>query len=587
MVTDMQKDNGAPPGSDVLSVILEFSRAEQGGDPYAFRLGRLEYLLREADGSSETAELNWDQALLADLAAVRQPAPDPGVVQRLGETMRRFLQPAGWSEHEVQLHQAIKAQRRVVLTLRSSAAELYALPWELITLKGSGQHLAELHDVLVRYEWPGAANVPQSAPPTAASGRILLCWSAHGGAVPAAEHIAAIQKACEKSPHSFDPERDVLANASLRKLDELLDAAQRTGPPISVLHILCHGRPVGRTFGLALDGDDPGAGATVDAGWLRQVLAPYAKMVRLVVLAACDSGNSGAPGNELGSVAQALHRAGLAQVVASRYPLSVAGSIRLTQVLYRELLSATGSLEQALLAARRDLTLDAAQIDWVSLQLYARASDPAFQRPSYLRAPDLPAPARAETSASAATPAAPQSAPVPETIQGAVSRRKRFTVAAALGTLLFAAVLTIALWPELDEGPIVLDNGKCLSLDQGDFEKERDGGDVYQWVCQGKANQRWHRDGRRIVNNNGRCLEVSPPDYAAGKNGGRIQVGVCDPKMDNQQWQDNKKELRTYNNKCLAIEIHDFESGKQGGAVLQWDCTGKPNQWFTDGDPSR
>jgi hypothetical protein len=568
---------------------LEFARAEQGGDPYAFRLDRLQYLLRSADGSFETAELSWDKALLADLLAVQKPGRDPVILQRLGETLRRFLQPAGWSEQEVLIQQARKEHKRVILTLRSAAAELYSLPWELITLKGSGQHLAELPDVLVRYEWPGTSTTPELVPPSPSHSRILLCWSAAAGAVPATEHIAAIQKACESHPLSFDPERDVLPHASLGRLDEILAAAQRSGPPISVLHILCHGSASGQTFGLSLHGEDEEEHTVVDAGRLRQLLAPYASMVRLVVLAACDSGNSGELGNQLGSVAQALHRAGLAHVVASRYPLSVDGSIRLTQVLYRELLSATGSLEQAVLEARHSLARDAVQIDWVSLQLYSRASDPVFQSPSYLhRSPAGTADAVATPSVSTDKPAAQQADAAPQNIELTVSRRKLTLTGVALGSLLVASTLIYALWPERpEEGPIVLDNGRCLSLDQTDFETQRDGGDVQQWVCHGGANQSWYQDGRRIVNHNGLCLEVSPPDFKSGRNGGRIQVGVCSPNADNQQWQHNQKELRTYNNKCLAVRSQDFDAGKQGGAVQQWECTGKPNQWFTDGHQSR
>ena len=577
------------PGAKVFSLILEFARAEQGGDPYAFRLDRLQYLLRSADGSFETAELSWDKALLADLLAVQKPGRDPVVLQRIGETLRRFLQPAGWSEQEVLIQQALKEHKRVVLTLRSAAAELYSLPWELITLKGSGQHLAELPEVLVRYEWPGTTTTPEQASPSSSTGRILLCWSAAAGAVPAAEHIAAIQTACERHPQTFDPERDILPHASLGKLDEILAAAQRTGPPISVLHILCHGSASGQTFGLSLHGEDQEEHTVVDAGRLRQMLAPYASMVRLVVLAACDSGNSGELGNQLGSVAQALHRAGLAHVLASRYPLSVVGSIRLAQVLYRELCSATGSLEQAVLAARHSLARDAEQIDWVSLQLYSRASDPAFQPPSFLqRLPSTEVEAEGRPSSSTDKLAVSQAEVPPQKIELSVSRRKLFISGIALGSLLVASTLLYALWPEgPDEGPIVLDNGRCLNLDQTDFETRRDGGEVQQWVCHGGANQNWHRDGRRIVNHNGLCLEVSPPDFKSGRNGGRIQVGVCSPSSDNQQWQHNQKELRTYNNKCLEVRSQDFDSGKQGGAVQQWECTGKPNQWFTDGHQSR
>lgn len=577
------------PGAKVFSLILEFARAEQGGDPYAFRLDRLQYLLRSADGSFETAELNWDKALLADLLAVQSPERDPVVLQRIGETLRRFLQPAGWSEQEVLIQQAIKDRKRVILTLRSAAAELYSLPWELITLKGSGQHLAELPEVLVRYEWPGTTTVPELVPPSSSPGRILLCWSAAGGTVPASEHIAAIHKACERNPQSFDPERDVLPHASLGKLDEILAAAQRTGPPISVLHILCHGSASGQTFGLSLHGEDEEEHTVVGAGRLRQLLAPYASMIRLVVLAACDSGNSGELGNQLGSVAQALHRAGLAHVLASRYPLSVNGSIRLAEVLYRELCSATGSLEQAVLTARHSLALDAMQLDWVSLQLYSRASDPEFSALRLLeRTPSTTAAAEGRPSSSTDKLAVAQAdAPSPN-IELSVSRRKLLISGIGLGSLLVASTLLYALWPEEpDEGPIVLENGRCLNLDQTDFETRRDGGDVQQWVCHGGANQNWHQKGRRIVNHNGLCLEVSPPDFKSGRNGGRIQVGVCSPSADNQQWQHNQKELRSYNSKCLELRSQDFDSGKQGGVVQQWECTGKPNQRFTDGHQSR
>ncbi len=577
------------PGAEVFSLVLEFARAEQGGDPYAFRLDRLQYLLRSADGGFETAELSWDKALLADLLAVQKPGRDPVSLQRIGETLRRFLQPAGWSEQEVYIQQAIKENKRVVLTLRSAAAELSALPWELITLKGSGQHLAELPGVLVRYEWPGTSTTPEQVSPSRSPGRILMCWSAAAGAVPATEHITAIHSACESHQLSFDEARDVLPRASLGKLDETLAAAQRFGPPISVLHILCHGSASGQTFGLSLHGEDVEEHTVVDAGRLRQLLAPYASMVRLVVLAACDSGNSGELGNQLGSVAQALHRAGVAQVVASRYPISVAGSIRLAQVLYRELLSATGNLEQAVLSARHSLARDASQIDWASLQLYSRASDPVFLPPSYLlRSPSAALEAVVMSTGSADKLTVPQREAAPKSIDITVSHRSLIISGIALVGLMIASSLLYAAWPEgPDEGPIVLDNGRCLSLDQTDFETKRDGGEVQQWVCLGGANQNWYRDGRRIVNHNGLCLEVSPPDFKSGRNGGRIQVGVCSPTSDNQQWQQNKKELRTYNNKCLAVRSEDFDSGKQGGAVQQWECTGNTNQWFTDGHQSR
>ena len=242
-----------------------------------------------------------------------------------------------------------------------------------------------------------------------------------------------------------------------------------------------------------------------------------------------------------------------------------------------------------MLQARHSLARDASQSDWASLQLYSRASDPVFLPPSYLRRPALAAsPAMAKPAISTDKPADQRTETSSQSVGLVVSRRKLLVPGIALGIVLIASILLYALWPEEpDEGPIVLANGRCLTLELTDFETQRDGGEVQQWVCHGGASQSWYSSGRRIINHNGLCLEVSPPDFKSGRNGGRIQVGVCSPGADNQQWQHNQKELRTYNNKCLSIKSQDFDEGKQGGAVLQWECSGKPNQWFTDGHRSR
>src|SRR5262249_46208700 len=138
---------------------------------------------------------------------------------------------------------------------------------------------------------------------------ILLAWSAAAGAVPAAQHQSAIRSACEAGLLPFDPSTDVLPNASLSGILKTLAQAQGSGRPIAVLHLLCHGGAIGSTFGLCLNGQD--GSVVVDAAQLRQ-LAPFASMVRLVVVSACDGGNMGELGNPLGSVAQALHRCGFA-----------------------------------------------------------------------------------------------------------------------------------------------------------------------------------------------------------------------------------------------------------------------------------
>lgn len=364
-----------------LHLILEFARAEKSDDAFAFRFTPQEYHLRSEGGAFASSRLGWDEHLLADLAAVRRPNRDPAIVQRLGEALRKFLAPTRWVLDEVRLRDAVKEQRRVMVTIRSAAAELYALPWELLTIESTGQHIGELSSVLVRYEWPDTHSIPGAAA-TPKGGRILIAWSTAGGAIPVTEHIAAIKRASQPGSGPFDAERDVIAHASGNRLKQALSAASEEQHHISILHLLCHGGEVGSSFGLALDSDGLGGGrVVVDAGRLRQWLAPYAATLRMVVLSACDSGNSGTMGNQLGSVAQALHRAGIAAVVASRYPLSVAGSIRLCETLYSGLLASTKSLESALLGVRQALAADPEQLDWASLQLYARLEDGDETRP--------------------------------------------------------------------------------------------------------------------------------------------------------------------------------------------------------------
>ena len=359
------------PGAEPLTLMLELSRAAHAERPFEFVFAPQAYRLHSAGGGLTEATFAWDQALLADLAAIQQVGRDPIVVQRLGDRLREFLAPTRWPVLEAQMCDAVKQQRPVVVTFRSAAAELYALPWELLTVEATGQHIGELPGVLVRYEWPDTETVPRAQQPGA--GRLLIAWSGH---VPAAEHQTALQEACAAGSWSFDPERDALPDASCGRLSERLAEATRQGRPIQVLHLLCHGTVTGSAFGFALDDDEaPGRVAAVDAARLRQILAPHAGTLRLVVLAACDGGNCGALGNHLGSVAQGLHRAGIAGVVASRFPLSTSGSKRLARALYLALCKEAATLEQAFLAARRHLAEDAQQLDWASLQLYARSAD--------------------------------------------------------------------------------------------------------------------------------------------------------------------------------------------------------------------
>lgn len=366
--------------SNSLSLELEFVRKNSSSDPYESQFVPQDYILRRGQGKYDEAHFAWSEELLRTLQEVRLRGRDPDQVQRLGDSLRQFLSTTGWGTSEALIQSAVERQDSVVLTLRSAAAELYTLPWELMTLQRGGQHLGELPTVLFRYAWPEVSAAPEDFEHEP-GGRILFAWSMAGGKVPAAEHERALTRACAAAAHPFAPERDVLPNASFQRLIRALDHARESGVPISVVHLLCHGTEAGSGFGLVFSSESSsGEPVVVDAARMRQCLAPYAGMVRLVVLCACDSGNSGAFGNHLGSVAQELHRARIAQVVASRYPLSIKGSVHLTEAFYGALLGESTDVAQAFLAGRQRLVQDGTELDWAALQLYS-ASDPQEERP--------------------------------------------------------------------------------------------------------------------------------------------------------------------------------------------------------------
>lgn len=351
----------------MLALLLEiFRTAADGTEGFIFEQQR--YTSRGPDGVVKSSTFEWTPEVLDDLAAVHQAPRDPAAIQSLGTRMYRFAERMHWSELAPHVREAVDQRCNVEITIRTAASELYALPWELLTTGASGQHIGELSGVLLRYEWPGTRTATPASPTRTGLGRLLFAYSGH---VRAADHIEAIEQAWNSHGHSFARDRDVLGHVSLDQLDKALLAATNDHDPVNVLHLLCHGAPVGSTYGLALHEDELGSIATVDAGRLRQILVRHAATLRLVILSACNSGNAGRPGNAMGSVAQALHRAGIAAVVASRYPLSRDGALAFTTKFYSKL-AATCDVNEAFLAARTQVANDPRQLDWASLQLYAR-----------------------------------------------------------------------------------------------------------------------------------------------------------------------------------------------------------------------
>jgi hypothetical protein len=368
--------------SEPLSLVLEFARTDTPEDPYGFRFKPQEYTLRTTHGGRKRVHLAWSPELLDDLDALHASYCDPAVVQRVGRALCSFLEPSGWTWHAQAIAAATQRSLPVLLTVRSAAAELYTLPWELLPLEATGQCVGEIPGLLVRYEWPETHTVPFKHARDASRRRLLMVWSAAAGEVPASEHVEAIGAACRAAGWDWKPSRDVIQHASLGKIADALDQANSEGAPVGALHLLCHAGRAGQTWGLMLNGEEADEeGVAVDSWRLRQLLAPHADTLRLVVLATCGSTH----GREFDSAAQALHRAGIQSVVASRFPLSVPGAIRAAQTLYDAALAQQATLEDAFLLTRKQLARDAVRLDWAGLQLYARSADGHETRP--FRAP--------------------------------------------------------------------------------------------------------------------------------------------------------------------------------------------------------
>ncbi|WP_437657781.1 nSTAND1 domain-containing NTPase [Sorangium sp. So ce1182] len=369
--------------SEPRDVVLELVRAARADRPFAFSPREEAYLRRLDTGAARDAPFPWSEEVLRYLAVLYQTdLPDPTVAARVGEALRAFLDRLGWDRDEAEIERALPGRQPVHLTLRLGAAELYALPWELVPLRSSGRSLGSLPGCLIRHEWPATTTAAPALDPPPEGGRILVAWSASGGEVPAADHIAALRTACRAGHHPFDEASDVLPHASLARLQAALRAR-----PAAVLHLLCHGvrlDAASEAYGLALDADEGGGDdKVIDARTVQEALAEHAGSLRLVVLCVCHGGNPGALGNRLGSVAQELHRVGIPAVVASRYPLSFDASIALAEALYRGLLARGTSLEDAFLTAR-DALRDR-RLGWASLQLFARAADGPDHRPIVAR----------------------------------------------------------------------------------------------------------------------------------------------------------------------------------------------------------
>jgi hypothetical protein len=278
------------------------------------------------------------------------------------------------------------------LQLMVWGSELALVPFEIMTLPsgfpGSGKPLLTLDKVPVTLtrevrlteshtvEWDRAP-------------RVLFAWAEPPGVshVPVREHLLTLRRALEPwIPWRATPEQrvaevqrqlTVLHNATL---DDIRDACSTNS--FTHVHILAHGVETSeageRRYGIALNRDrrQP-AVDVIDGKALEQALhvrshdGSRVSRPTAVTLATCDSGAVGSTLTPGGSIAHDLHEAGVPWVIASQLPMTVAGSVLLTECWYSGVLLGADP-RWVVHGLRRRLKSDSrTKHDWASLAVYA------------------------------------------------------------------------------------------------------------------------------------------------------------------------------------------------------------------------
>jgi hypothetical protein len=294
---------------------------------------------------------------------------------------------------------AARQGKDIIINLRLvvSGSELALIPFELATappgFPGSGQPLFLQVDTPIAL----TREIRRGRPlPVDWNRRPRILFVAASpknvAAVPAQEHLDAIRRALEpwvtwaataeeRVDHVMEHVR-ILMNPSLDDIRTACAATEYTH-----VHILAHGvsyeHAGDQRYGLALCAPGSNAQEIVEGRQLAQALrakdldGDRRSNPNVVTLATCDSGNVGSVMVPGGSIAHDLHAFGIPWVVASQFPLTMAGSVIMTEVLYRRLLRGDDPRAIQHEIRQRLNTGSRTDHDWASLVIYA-AIPPGF-----------------------------------------------------------------------------------------------------------------------------------------------------------------------------------------------------------------
>ncbi|MVM28909.1 CHAT domain-containing protein [Spirosoma sp. HMF4905] len=218
-------------------------------------------------------------------------------------------------------------------------------------------------------------------------------------AVPADKHLDKLKEALRPwvcpNKKETEPEEDYspliteLKNATYSELQSKVEEAVQQNSPYTHIHILAHGIPIadpdlGPRFALALKLDKPIRKKDISiytdavdgsrlADALRCVNDNQFYSPAVVTIAACDGGNDGTNLLPGGSMAHILHQSGFPYVLASQFPLSMDGSVKLVKEFYPRILLGEDP-RTALYYTRKAVNCPDIH-DWASLVAYARFPD--------------------------------------------------------------------------------------------------------------------------------------------------------------------------------------------------------------------
>ena len=286
------------------------------------------------------------------------------------------------------------------LRLVLSASELALLPFELalapIGFPGAGQPLLlqSLRPVTITRETRRVAE-EQVIWPERTRVLFVVASPPELPAPPAAAHLLALRRTLEpwigtRSRAVDDATKQTPDDRLARHLTVLTDAtlesieAACSSEDYTHVHILAHGAEYTEgydtRFGLLLhDSAHPmGPADRVGGERLATALRSARKGVSgqlarpaVVTLASCYSGGVGSVTGVGASIAHALHADGIPMVIASQFPLSFGGSVRMVEILYEGLLSGEDP-RRLLVDLRRTLHTQFPDThDWASVAAYS------------------------------------------------------------------------------------------------------------------------------------------------------------------------------------------------------------------------